>query len=93
MEALSSALSKKLSNPKLIKSQCLVSGQTKGWIRGDCSSALLNRWADLMDDHKEDLAILMTAEQGKPLKESRSEIGYANSFIRLGLSSCCDGSN
>ncbi|MGP4951895.1 NAD-dependent succinate-semialdehyde dehydrogenase [Psychrobacter sp. DM8] len=43
---------------------------------------LLQRWADLIDDNKEDLAILMTAEQGKPLTESRGEIGYANSFIR-----------
>ena len=43
---------------------------------------LLNKWADLIDENKEDLAILMTAEQGKPVKESRGEIGYANSFIR-----------
>nr|WP_317198513.1 NAD-dependent succinate-semialdehyde dehydrogenase [uncultured Psychrobacter sp.] len=43
---------------------------------------LLQKWADLIDDNKEDLAILMTAEQGKPLTESRGEIGYANSFIR-----------
>ncbi|MBP2280476.1 succinate-semialdehyde dehydrogenase/glutarate-semialdehyde dehydrogenase [Psychrobacter sp. PL19] len=45
-------------------------------------SVLLQKWADLIDDNKEDLAILMTAEQGKPLGESRGEIGYANSFIR-----------
>ncbi|PKG34672.1 NAD-dependent succinate-semialdehyde dehydrogenase [Psychrobacter sp. Sarcosine-3u-12] len=43
---------------------------------------LLQKWADLIDENKEDLAILMTAEQGKPLTESRGEIGYANSFIR-----------
>lgn len=43
---------------------------------------LLQKWADLIDDNKEDLAIIMTAEQGKPLTESRGEIGYANSFIR-----------
>ncbi|WP_230660611.1 NAD-dependent succinate-semialdehyde dehydrogenase [Psychrobacter sp. I-STPA10] len=43
---------------------------------------LLNKWADLIDENKEDLAVLMTAEQGKPVKESRGEIGYANSFIR-----------
>lgn len=46
--------------------------------RGD----ILNKWADLIDAHKEDLAKIMTAEQGKPLTESRGEIGYANSFIR-----------
>lgn len=45
-------------------------------------SALLNKWADLIDENLEDLAVIMTAEQGKPLKESRGEIGYANSFIR-----------
>ncbi|MGP4904713.1 NAD-dependent succinate-semialdehyde dehydrogenase [Psychrobacter faecalis] len=43
---------------------------------------LLQKWADLIDTNKEDLAIIMTAEQGKPLTESRGEVGYANSFIR-----------
>ena len=43
---------------------------------------LLQKWADLIDVNKEDLAIIMTAEQGKPLTESRGEVGYANSFIR-----------
>ena len=45
-------------------------------------SELLQKWADLIDANKKDLAIIMTAEQGKPLTESRGEIGYANSFIR-----------
>lgn len=40
------------------------------------------RWAELIDENKEDLAILMTLEQGKPLTESRGEIDYANSFIK-----------
>ncbi|MEM6985260.1 MAG: NADP-dependent succinate-semialdehyde dehydrogenase [Pseudomonadota bacterium] len=39
-------------------------------------------WHDLMLEHQEDLAQLMTAEQGKPLAESRGEIGYAASFFR-----------
>lgn len=43
---------------------------------------ILQRWADLIDEHQEDLAIIMTLEQGKPLKESRGEIAYANGFIR-----------
>ena len=43
---------------------------------------LLQKWADLIDANKEDLAIIMTAEQGKPLNESRGEVSYANSFIR-----------
>jgi succinate-semialdehyde dehydrogenase/glutarate-semialdehyde dehydrogenase len=42
---------------------------------------VLRKWHDLMMEHQEDLAQLMTAEQGKPLVESRGEIAYAASFI------------
>src|SRR4051794_38113679 len=42
---------------------------------------ILRRWFDLMMANQEDLAQLMTAEQGKPLTESRGEIAYAASFI------------
>ncbi len=42
---------------------------------------ILRRWFDLMMENQEDLACLMTAEQGKPLAESRGEIAYAASFI------------
>jgi succinate-semialdehyde dehydrogenase/glutarate-semialdehyde dehydrogenase len=42
---------------------------------------VLRRWFDLMLAHQSDLAILMTAEQGKPLAESQGEISYAASFI------------
>jgi succinate-semialdehyde dehydrogenase / glutarate-semialdehyde dehydrogenase len=44
-------------------------------------SRVLRKWHDLMMEHQEDLAVLMTAEQGKPLAESRGEIAYAASFI------------
>ena len=44
-------------------------------------SNLLRRWFDLMMQHQEDLAQIMTAEQGKPLFESRGEISYGASFI------------
>ncbi|MGY4878577.1 NAD-dependent succinate-semialdehyde dehydrogenase [Vreelandella aquamarina] len=43
--------------------------------------ALLRRWHDLLLEHQKDLAVLMTAEQGKPLAESRGEIGFAASFF------------
>jgi succinate-semialdehyde dehydrogenase / glutarate-semialdehyde dehydrogenase len=42
---------------------------------------IMRRWFDLMSENQEDLAILMTAEQGKPLAESKTEILYAASFI------------
>jgi succinate-semialdehyde dehydrogenase/glutarate-semialdehyde dehydrogenase len=44
-------------------------------------SVILRKWAELMMANQEDLAIIMTAEQGKPLTESRGEIAYAASFI------------
>lgn len=44
-------------------------------------SVCLRRLFDLMVEHQEDLAVLMTAEQGKPLAESRGEILYAASFL------------
>jgi succinate-semialdehyde dehydrogenase / glutarate-semialdehyde dehydrogenase len=44
-------------------------------------AAVLRRWHDLMLQHAADLARLMTAEQGKPLAESKGEIAYAASFI------------
>lgn len=44
-------------------------------------SVILRRWFDLMMANQEDLAVIMTAEQGKPLAESRGEIAYAASFI------------
>lgn len=45
-------------------------------------ASILHRWADLIDANIDDLAIIMTHEQGKPLKEAKGEIRYANSFIR-----------
>lgn len=42
---------------------------------------ILRRWFNLVMDNQEDLAKLMTAEQGKPLAESRGEVAYGASFI------------
>ncbi len=44
-------------------------------------ATILRKWFDLMMENQEDLAKMMTAEQGKPLKESMGEIVYAASFI------------
>jgi succinate-semialdehyde dehydrogenase/glutarate-semialdehyde dehydrogenase len=44
-------------------------------------AAILRRWNDLMLANVDDLATLMTAEQGKPLAEARGEVAYAASFI------------
>lgn len=45
-------------------------------------AALLERWYDLMQRHEEDLALLLTLEQGKPLAESLGEIRYGASFVK-----------
>lgn len=42
---------------------------------------ILRKWNDLILENTDDLALLMTAEQGKPLTESRGEVAYGASFI------------
>src|SRR5246500_4643311 len=44
-------------------------------------SNVLRKWFDLMTENQEDLAKLMTLEQGKPLTESRGEVAYAAAFL------------
>jgi len=44
-------------------------------------AAILHRWFELLMANQEDLATLMTAEQGKPLAESKGEVAYAAAFI------------
>jgi succinate-semialdehyde dehydrogenase/glutarate-semialdehyde dehydrogenase len=44
-------------------------------------SAVIRKWNDLMIANADDLAMIMTIEQGKPLAEAKGEIGYAASFI------------
>jgi len=48
---------------------------------GKARAAVLRRWFELVMANQEDLALLMTLEQGKSLTESRGEIAYAASFI------------
>jgi succinate-semialdehyde dehydrogenase/glutarate-semialdehyde dehydrogenase len=54
-----------------------------GWQSktGKERAQLLRRWFDLIQDNQEDLAVIMTMEQGKPLAESRAEITYGASYI------------
>lgn len=43
---------------------------------------VLRRWFELMLEHQDDLALIMTSEQGKPLAEAKGEIAYAASYIQ-----------
>jgi len=55
----------------------------KGWAAKTARerALVLRRWFDLMLAHQDDLAAIMTAEQGKPLAEAKGEIVYGASFI------------
>jgi succinate-semialdehyde dehydrogenase/glutarate-semialdehyde dehydrogenase len=54
-----------------------------GWraLTAKARAQILRRWFDLILEHEQDLARLMTLEQGKPLHESLGEIRYAASFV------------
>jgi succinate-semialdehyde dehydrogenase/glutarate-semialdehyde dehydrogenase len=55
----------------------------QGWklLPAKSRAGILRKWFDLMMQHQEDLAIIMTAEQGKVLAESRGEVAYGASFV------------
>jgi succinate-semialdehyde dehydrogenase/glutarate-semialdehyde dehydrogenase len=57
----------------------------KPWARllAKQRGAILRRWFDLILANQEDLARIMTAEQGKPVIESRGEVAYAASFVEF----------
>ena len=46
-------------------------------------SALLRKWFDLLMANKDDIALIMTSEQGKPLAEAKGEVEYAAGFIEF----------
>jgi succinate-semialdehyde dehydrogenase/glutarate-semialdehyde dehydrogenase len=82
------------SGARLGSVPCMGAGETRraidaahagmaGWAKKTAAerARLMRRWFDLMLANQEDLAVIMTAEQGKPLAESRGEIAYAASFI------------
>ena len=54
-----------------------------GWaaLTGKERGQILRRWGELMLSHQDDLALIMTAEQGKPLSEAKGEVAYAASFL------------
>ena len=57
----------------------------KDWARKTAKerATILRKWFNLMMENQEDLAQIMTAEQGKPLAESRGEVAYGASFIEF----------
>jgi succinate-semialdehyde dehydrogenase / glutarate-semialdehyde dehydrogenase len=56
-----------------------------GWskLTGKARANILRRWFDLMIANREDLGLIMTTEQGKPLAEAIGEVDYAASFVEF----------
>ena len=78
------------SIPKLGKAEAKMAIEAaeraqKPWAKKSAKdrSVILRKWFNLMMENQEDLAQIMTAEQGKPLAESRGEVGYGASFIEF----------
>ncbi|WP_299852478.1 NAD-dependent succinate-semialdehyde dehydrogenase [uncultured Roseovarius sp.] len=57
----------------------------KEWAKwtGKERATVLRKWFDLMMENADDLATILTAEQGKPLAEAKGEVGYGASFIEF----------
>lgn len=69
-----------------VETEWAIAGATRALVTWRAQTAkqragVLRRWADLMLTNQEDLAQLMSAEQGKPLAEARGEVAYAASFL------------
>jgi len=69
-----------------LEARAAIDAAARAWpawraLTGKARAAVLRRWFDLIVANTDDLAVLMTLEQGKPLAESRGEIAYAASFV------------
>jgi len=74
-----------LSRAEVAKAIDAAVAAQKEWAKwtGKERAAVLRKWFDLMTENADDLATILTAEQGKPLAEAKGEIGYGASFIEF----------
>ncbi|MEI4196129.1 NAD-dependent succinate-semialdehyde dehydrogenase [Roseovarius sp. E0-M6] len=74
-----------LSRAEVAKAIDAALAAQKEWAKwtGKERAAVLRKWFDLMTENADDLATILTAEQGKPLAEAKGEIGYGASFIEF----------
>lgn len=72
-----------VSNAQTLEAIHSASKAFKTWKKTPASecSAILRKWYNLIESNKQDIATIMTIEQGKPLAESLAEIKYGNAFI------------
>jgi succinate-semialdehyde dehydrogenase/glutarate-semialdehyde dehydrogenase len=74
-----------LSREQISAAIDMAYGAQKEWAKktGKERATILRRWFELMMENAEDLAKILTAEQGKPMAESMGEIAYGASFIEF----------
>jgi len=72
-----------LSRAEAARAIAAAKAAQKGWAARTAKerSQILRRWFELIMAAQEDLAVILTAEQGKPLAEARGEIAYGASFV------------
>ena len=80
------ALLAQVSNLGATETQAAIAAANRAWpawakLPAKARSAILMKWFHLINQHADDLARIMTAEQGKPLAEAKGEVGYGASFI------------
>ncbi|WP_417239132.1 NAD-dependent succinate-semialdehyde dehydrogenase [Celeribacter halophilus] len=66
--------------PAVIEAARVAQADWATWAAKE-RAAVLRKWFELMVENTEDLGLIMTLEQGKPLKEAKGEIAYAASFV------------
>ena len=74
-----------LSRPQVASAIAAAETAQRNWAAhtGKERSGIMRRWFELMMEHKEDLATILTVEQGKPLAEAIGEITYGASFVEF----------
>ena len=74
-----------ISRPQVAGAIAQAEAAQKDWAKwtGKERANVLRKWYDLMMANQEDLAVILTAEMGKPLTEARGEIAYGASFIEF----------
>ena len=74
-----------LSRAQVAEAIAAAEAAQKDWATwtGKERGAVLRRWHDLMMENQDDLGIILTAEQGKPLPEAKGEIAYGASFVEF----------
>ena len=75
-----------VANLGAAETEAAIAAANRAWpawraLPAKARSAILMKWFQLLHQHADDLARIMTAEQGKPLAEAKGEVGYGASFL------------